>query len=491
MVGASPKSEEDQTVDLEPAPLIVDLDRTFLRSDTLIEQFLSLLFRAPFAALSALRRLSSGRAAFKEEVISRAPLSGDGLAVNEELLDYLVVQRGLGRKLHLVTAADQRVADVVAEKFGIFRSAVGSSEGYNLKGHAKRDYLVQTFPDGYAYAGDSRADIPIWESARGAVLVGVGHSVRQSVGKMGITVEKDLPRQKIGIKTWLRLVRAHQWSKNILVFVPLMLSQLYTSPPAVLAALVSFFGMCLVASGTYIINDIVDLQADREHPTKRFRPIANGAVNAGLAFVFALVLIGAGLLAALSVNLAVAGAFVLYLVTALAYSFWLKRIAMVDIFVLASLYSVRLAIGIYAIGAVVSVWLLMFSFFFFFSLSLAKRHGELVMTALHNPGQIDIKNRGYRTTDAPFTLATGVATNAVAMLILGLYIANDIYPAEDYGDPRLLWGVVGMVMLWSTRIWLLSQRGELDDDPVSFALKDRVSLIIGGLTAVLFVLSVV
>lgn len=474
----------------DQAPLVVDLDRTFLRSDTLIEQFLSLLFRSPFKALLALRRLSSGRAAFKEEVTSRAPLSGDGLAVNEELLEYLLAQRDAGRTLHLVTAADQRVADVVAEKFGIFESATGSSDRRNLKGHAKRDYLVEAFPDGYAYAGDSRADIPIWQAARGAVLVGVGETVRQSVGTMGIAVEKDLPREKPGIRTWLRLFRAHQWSKNLIVFVPLFLSHLFTSPTAILASLVSFLAMCLVASGTYIINDLVDVEADRQHPTKRFRPVASGRIDAGVAFVFALLLISAGLLAAVSVNMAVAAAVVLYIATTLAYSFWLKRIAMVDIFVLASLYTVRLAIGTYAIGAVVSVWLMMFSFFFFFSLSLAKRHVELVTTAIRNPEQIQIKNRGYRTTDAPFTLATGVATNAVAMLVLGLYVANDIYPAENYADPRLLWGVVGMVMLWSTRIWLLSHRGELNDDPVAFAVKDRVSLLIGAATAVLFALSV-
>jgi len=456
-----------------------------------MEQFLGLLFRAPLAAFLALLRLPSGRAAFKEEVAFYAPLSGDGLAVNEELLEYLEAQRDVGRKLHLVTAADQRVADVVADKFGVFHSAVGSSGGRNLKGPAKRDYLVETFPDGFAYAGDSRADIPVWESAGGAVLVGVGESVRQSVGKMGIDIEKDFPRQKTGIKTWLRLVRAHQWSKNLIIFVPLVLSQLYTSPPAILAALISFLGMCLVASGTYIVNDVVDVEADRQHPTKQFRPIASGAIDAGLAFILAMVLIVAGLLAALLVNLAVAGAFLLYLVTTLAYSFWLKRLAMIDIFILASLYTVRLTIGIYAIGVVVSVWLLMFSFFFFFSLSLAKRHAELVMTAIRKPGQIEIKNRGYRTTDAPFTLAMGVATNSVAMLVLGLYVANDIYPAENYGDPRMLWGVVGMIMLWSTRIWLLSHRGELDDDPVAFALKDRVSLVIGGVTALLFACSVV
>lgn len=472
-------------------PLIVDLDRTLLKTDTLIEQFLVLLIKAPRAALRSLLALRQGKASFKRAIIDDAPLDAEALAINETLLEYLNDQRDQGRALHLVTAADQRVADAVAGKIEIFESAVGTNRDHNLKGIHKRDYLVETFPDGFSYAGDSSADIPIWESAKSAVLVGVGEQTRRAVEAMDCEIEVEIEGANRSLKQWLRLLRVHQWSKNVLIFVPLLLAHRYVDISAVLAVFVGFLAMSIMASGTYVINDIVDVSADRQHRTKRFRPIASGDVDAGIALLVALLLIASGLGIGAAMALPVAGLFLVYLAVTLSYSFLLKRMVMVDIFVLASLYTLRILIGVTILGAAVSYWLLMFAFLFFFSLSMAKRHVEIVHASRKQGPDSPITGRGYLTSDAPLTLATGVSANMVAVLVLGLYVANDIYPATAYNHPEWLWGVVSMVLIWSTRIWLLSHRGELNDDPVSFALRDRSSLFIGALTAILFVLSVI
>ena len=472
-------------------PLIVDLDRTLLHTDTLIEQFLVLLLAAPFSALSTLRKLSSGKAAFKEAVIDRSPISTNALAVNQELLTYLTEQHEAGRPLHLITASDQRVAEAVASKVGIFDTAIGSRDGHNLKGKNKRDYLLEQFPEGFSYAGDSPADLVIWKEAKTAILVGVSNATRRAASHMSLHVEKDIPKNHGRARDWIRMMRAHQWSKNILVFVALILSQQYGDIGAWVACIGAFLTMCLIASGTYIINDIADIESDRQHRSKKHRPIASGRIDAGIALLVSIALIVAGLIIGSVTALPALPFFGLYLLTTLSYSLIFKRIVLVDVFLLAALYTLRIMVGVVLTDGPTPHWLIMFSLFFFFSLSLAKRHVEIVNAKEAGEGSATlIRGRGYYVGDAPFTLTLGIATNMVAILVLGLYVAIDIYPAENYGHPVWLWGIVSMVMIWSSRIWLLSHRAELDDDPVAFAMGDRISGIIGLLVVIFFVLSI-
>jgi 4-hydroxybenzoate polyprenyltransferase len=470
-------------------PLAVDLDRTLIRTDSLIEHFICSALRHPRKALLALRALRNGKAHFKSAVTSAVALDCSHLPFNEALLDYLRSERHEGRELHLVTAADQGIADVVAEKTGVFASAVGSSDGINLKGERKLAYLEDRFPDGFSYAGDSAADVLIWRKARSAVLVGVAKSTRRAVTAMGCIVEHEIAAERPAVRDWIKLMRVHQWSKNLLLFVPLILGHAFLNSLAVIASVLGFLAMSLTASGTYVFNDISDVAADRAHPTKRRRPIARGAIDAGGAFVAALFLIAAGVALMASQSLLAAGLLLAYLAMSLAYSSSLKRLALVDIFVLGGLYTIRVLMGGYLAGTEASHWLLMFSFFFFFSLSMAKRHVEIVNAALGTKEDVVINGRGYRASDAPLTLATGIATSLLSVLIFSLYIANDMYPRGLYNHPQWLWANVILVMMWSSRIWLLSHRGELDDDPVSFALRDPPSLIMGAAVAVVLVLA--
>ena len=314
---------------------------------------------------------------------------------------------------------------------------------------------------------------------------------RRVVTREEYLIEKDTFEARGEIRGWLKLLRLHQWSKNILVFVALVLSQQYGSLDAWLTAISAFLAMCFIASGTYIINDIIDIEADRQHRTKKFRPIASGRIGMNLALFVSVVFTAIGLALGAIMASPVLPLFMIYLVTTLSYSLVLKRIALVDVFLLSLLYTLRVMVGVMLVSTPVSHWLIMFSLFFFFSLSLAKRHVEIVNAAASGgAAQTKINGRGYRVGDEGYTLALGVATNMIAVLVLGLYVANDIYPRENYAHPVWLWGVVSMVMIWSSRIWLLSNRGELDDDPVSFAIRDRISGLIGLIAAIFFVLSI-
>ena len=277
-------------------PLAVDLDRTLLLTDTLVEQFLGAAFRSPWNALRTLVTLRSGRAAFKHAVLNATTVDPTSFLFNEELIAYLREQKQTGRELHLVTAADQGTADLVANTVGIFDSATGSTPPINLKGRHKCAYLEQRFPEGFSYAGDSPADLSIWEKARSAVLVGLSPSTRTAFAKLDCPVEYEIARPAAGLRDWLKLLRIHQWSKNILLLVPLVLGQAFFQRHDLLAVAVGFVAMGLVASGTYIINDISDIAADRTHPTKNTPTMSRGIIDAGQALCLAFVLILLGFL---------------------------------------------------------------------------------------------------------------------------------------------------------------------------------------------------
>lgn len=468
-------------------PLAVDLDRTLLKTDTLVEQTLKLLFQRPWALPKVLLGLLRGRAELKRRLAEECTLDPAEFVFDDDLLCYLHEQRAGGRALHLVTASTQKSADIVGRELDLFETSVGTSGTTNLKGRHKLEHLTRTFPDGFSYAGDSTADLVIWKCAKGAVLVGVSDAVRKEVQRMGTTVEADIRRDRPRLFTWLSLMRVHQWSKNLLLFVPFFLSQDHGDASTILALLTGFVALSLAASGNYILNDIVDVGADRAHRTKRERPIAKGLIDAGQAFVVALLLLCAGIALAGSVSLFAAGLISVYLAVALSYSLFLKRLAIADILTLGGLYTLRVAIGMVLIGAPLSHWLLMFSYVFFFSLSTAKRHVEIVTAATQVEGRI--KGRGYTTGDAPLTLSLGVGSLLLSLLVLSLYVVMDVYTLSAYGEPAWLWAAVLLVAGWGMRIWLFSHRGELDDDPVAFALRDRTSLLMGAGTAAALVMA--
>jgi 4-hydroxybenzoate polyprenyltransferase len=463
-------------------PLAVDMDHTLLRTDLLMEGVAAALFHRPLRFLAALPALLLGRPAFKRAVARAAPIDAEALPVREDVLEYLRQENARGREIHLYTAADAEAAQAIADRIGMFASVEGSGGRRNLKGRAKRDALQHRFPNGFSYAGDSRADLPIWRAADSAVLVGVERGVARSLRKKGKIIEAELPRERGNPAAWLRALRPHQWVKNLLLFAPLLLAQTFRQYDAVLTTIIGAGLLCLAASSGYVLNDLADLASDRRHPTKRHRPIASGDVSIGEALVLAplglATALGLGFLLGVEFGIVLA----IYVGANFLYSAGLKRVGFLDVFIIGGFYTLRLVMGAETANVFHSTWLLTFSMFFFVSLTLAKRHVEVMR--LSERAAERTEGRGYRGDDWPLTLTFGAATGVAGVLILVLYLVNEAFPAALYDWPQWLWASPVVASLVVGRIWVKAHRKELDDDPVVFAMRDPIIL---GLAAVLVV----
>ena len=467
-----------------PIPLAVDLDGTLLLTDTLFEALGEHLRRRPLWALAQLIQLPFGIARVKARLASGLNLDVASLPVNEDVLAYCREARLQGREVWLVSAADQSIVDGVAARFGIFDRAIGSDGTTNNKSGAKARLLEREAPGGFEYVGDSPADIKVWARAKAASHVDKGEARKRMIERMGVPVVRSFDRPKAGPSAWLKAMRLHQWAKNALIFVPAILAMKIDSLPTLLTLLMAMPLLGAMASGTYILNDIVDLAADRGHPSKRNRPFASGRIKLWQGFVAAPALIFGGLAGGFMLSPGFAATMLSYLVVTLAYSFALKRAALVDVMALAFLYTLRLIMGAVLAGVLLSQWLMVVSMFLFVSLSLAKRHTEVLRRV--SAGERRVAHRGYRAEDGTLTLGLGLATATAVPLVLVLYIIESAWPSGLYTSPAMLWIAPVALAMWLMRVWLLSNRGELHDDPVVFAVKDPQSLAAGAVLAASF-----
>ncbi|MEZ5763636.1 MAG: UbiA family prenyltransferase [Xanthobacteraceae bacterium] len=366
----------------------------------------------------------------------------------------------------------------LAQRFDFISFVIASDGKSNLKGAAKAAALRERFPDGFSYAGDSRSDLDVWPHAQPSCSPAPRHPSRKGARARqagGGRVPAPAARP-----AWLgKALRVHQWAKNVLVFVPLVLGGMYADPAAWAKASLAFLGLGLIASATYLINDVWDIEDDRRHWTKRNRALASGLMTVKQAAITAPVMLVTGFVAGAFAGLPAIAVLFAYLALTLAYSFAFKRKPVLDAFTLAVLFTLRLVLGIVAVGVAASPWLLVFSMFLFTSLSFAKRQTEILRLA----GKSDIKTaklsgRGYFVSDAPFILGMGVSAGMASIVIMVLYLTQDAMRVRFYDDPVWLWGIPAFLFLWLSRIWMLCQRGELDDDPVVFAVRDPKSLIL-------------
>ncbi|GHD61782.1 membrane protein [Thalassobaculum fulvum] len=467
-------------------PLCVDLDGTLVRTDLLYETLLAALRRRPWIVLALPFWLLAGRAHLKARLVEAA---GDGvdiaaLPLTEDLVDYLRSERQAGRRIELVSASDRRAVERVAARVGLFDAVFGSDGDTNLKGPVKARALVERHPEGFVYAGDARADLAVWEHAAGAIPVNAALARRDEVAaRAPIEAEFGTP-PRLG-RALFKALRPHQWAKNALVLLPLLLTRSYELPAVLVAALATIALFSLAASGTYLLNDLLDLSADRTHPSKRDRPLASGALPIPIGLVLSPLLIAVGLAGTLLVDPDVFLALVAYLGLTLAYSFGLKTQPVVDVLTLGSLFTLRLLAGHLLVDGGVPAWLLVFCMAFFTSLALVKRLTEV--RGLEERGVVSIPGRGYHAGDGPFVLALGLTAGISSVFIFIIYLVADPLHAVRLADPEWLWVVPAVLGWWVPRVWLLASRGEMHDDPVVFALKDRQSLVLGTI-AVLAVL---
>jgi 4-hydroxybenzoate polyprenyltransferase len=414
-------------------------------------------------------------------VCGRRPIDPSLLPYNQELVAYLREQRRLGRTIGLFTAADQSVADAVARHLGLFSVVRGSDGITNLDGARKLNTIREAFGERFAYAGDHAAvDRPIFAEAEQVVLVGPVARLRARLPE-GKPLEAEFPVPRAGPATWARALRLKHWSKNLLVFAAPLLG-LHFSPELIAQTILLFLLFGMVASATYLVNDLLDLAADRRHHKKCLRPLASGAIPVRNGVFAAAGLLAAALLASLALPWQAAATLLAYLAVTLAYSLALKRQPFVDVVVLAGLFTLRVLGGSVLAGPV-SPWLLTFSTLLFVGLAMVKRHAELdrVVAA----GGAGVASRGYTAKDLPLLLTAGVAAAFAALVIFMVYLINDQYPRDVYTHPQLLWAMLPVLLLWLLRIWHFTVQGQMDEDPVVFALKDHFSLALGAVAGLI------
>ena len=466
-------------------PLVIDLDGTLIHTDVLHESALRALHDHPLDTLCIPLWLARGKAVLKRHLATLSDFDPKSLPYNIELLAWLRQQKTGGRKLVLCTASDESFAVSIADHLKLFDDVIASDGTTNLAGGNKARALVDRFgQSGFDYAGNSPADLAVWEQARHAIVVGASENLTRRARGV-CQVEQVFPPTSPGLAVWSQVLRVHQWLKNLLLLIPLFASHQLNQREAWVSLLFAFLALSLCASSVYIANDLLDLESDRLHPRKRNRPFASGQIPAWIGVALAPVLVLAGL----ALGSRVGGHFLawleVYFALTCAYSWGLKRIMLVDCLTLAMLYTLRVVAGAAATGTALSFWLLAFSVFLFLSLAFVKRYAELNVQQLE--GRKRAHGRAYLTSDAPLVQTLGITSGYTAALVLALYLESDAV-VRLYRTPEIVWGAVPVLLFWVSWMWMQANRGNMHDDPLIHAVKDKASLLAGAAFAALMAL---
>ncbi len=462
-----------QTLSKTNTPLVVDLDGTLTLTDTLVESLIHVIKQSPLNLLRVPLWLLKGRAGFKAIIAEKTWLATESLPYREPLVAYLREEKAQGRRIILATAAHATIADAVARQLGLFDQVLATTPGHNLKGRAKLKAIQENVGSSFVYAGDTQADLPIWQVAKAAILVGAPPALAATVREK-TPIEREFPNEKATLTDWLRALRVHQWIKNLLLFVPLLTAFSFMEINKLFSMGLAFLAFSLAASATYIVNDLWDLDSDRLHPRKRLRPFASARLSILHGLAVAGVSLASAFLLAYCVSISFCLMLLAYLALTSAYSWTLKKYVLIDAIMLSLLYTLRILAGAVAIEVATSSWLLAFSVFIFLSLALVKRCAELV--SLEKSGLDKAHGRDYRVTDLTVLWPLGVGTALSAVVVFGLFISSPETQTR-YATPQLLWLLAIGLVYWLGRLWIKTSRGEMHDDPVVYAIKDDVSRI--------------
>lgn len=458
--------------EVDAVPLCVDLDGTLVGTDSLYEAFFALLKRRPLLAVRFPLWLSHGRAFLKARVAEALPLDPRKAPYAADVVDFVHGEKAQGRTILLVTGADERVARGVADHLGLFDQVMASDGITNLSGRRKAEALRRRFgPRGFDYIGNCKKDLSVWRQARTAHVVTASDELTRKAAGVS-SIGRVFARQAAGLEAWFGALRMHQWLKNLLVFVPLLAGHALFDASALAASILAFLSYSLLASGTYVINDLCDLGVDRDHPSKRRRPLASGRLLPSDGIRLAGGLVALALLLGLFLPWSFCLVLALYFAATLSYSLRLKQAMLIDVVLLAGLYTLRILAGSAATGIPLSSWLLAFSMFLFFSLALVKRYSELFTSEM--AGGKGLSGRGYRAEDVSTVVSLGAASGFVAVLVLVLYINSEV-AAGSYSRPALLWIPCVGLLYWISRAWMVVARREMHDDPLIWAARDQLS----------------
>ena len=472
-------------------PLVVDLDGTLIRTDLLQESTIRLVKRKPWLLPSLLLWALRGRKYLKNrvftEVLTEALIDTSVLPINQELLAWLREQKLQGRQLVLATASDRELASRVVQDLKLFDLVLGSTATRDLRGAEKVAAIKQYCGAEFDYAGNSRADQAVWKVSRQAILVNASRSV-ESTARRYARVSRVIAFPRDTLRSTIQPLRLYQWVKNLLIFVPVFTSHQWGNANILLKSLLAFLAFGLCASGTYVANDLLDLEEDRHHFTKKNRSIASGHCSIARAVVLSISCLLAGLTVGFFVGNGLLPMLLLYVVLTACYSLRLKKVSVVDVLTLALLYTLRVVAGHVLTGIVFSMWLLSFSFFLFLSLALSKRAAEL-SKLVNREGQ-SVLGRGYLLTDLQLIISAGICSGFVSSLVFALYLNSESVTLL-YRRPAILWGILPALLYYILRVWIACGRGELDMDPIVYTAKSRSTYLIGALIVLLVVAATV
>lgn len=455
-------------------PLCVDLDGTLIAGDTLLDSTFIAIKKKPIIVFFLPFWIIKGKLFFKEQIHKIAEPDYSTLVFRDNLIEFIENEKNKGRKIVLATASSQKIANKIADELGIFDLVFGSCDGINLKSLNKREKLIEQFGEkGFDYIGDSLADLEVFKSARKAYLVEPSKKVFSKTQKLG-NLEKVFGKKENIFPLILREIRVYQWIKNILIFLPILLAHILPLGEYAFKLILAFLGFSFVASSVYVLNDLLDISSDRLHPTKKNRPFASGQLNAKVGLWLFPLLFILGITPSL-VFLPIEFNLILlfYFVLTTLYSFYLKRIYVIDILVLSLLYTLRLIAGAVVVDVYVSPWLIAFSMFIFISLACVKRYTELYSINVLN--KQSISGRGYISDDINLVKTIGVSSGMISILVFVLYV-NSKEVMSLYSNPYLLYIAAFLFLYWILRIWFVAVRGQMTDDPIVFTLKDKTGL---------------
>ena len=467
-----------ESISNDKTPLCVDLDGTLIKLDTLHQAILLLIRRKPSTLFLLPQWIRKGRAFTKNEVARRQSLNVKNLPYNNKLLSYIKSEKNKGRTIILVTASNYRTAEAVSKHLGCFDEVLSSSKSMNLFGSVKRDILKEKY-NTFDYVGDSISDLPIWAVSRKKILVNPSRKTLKKQSSDLLIVDKDPVSQSIP-----KTLRVHQWIKNLLLFLPILLAHQLNTTFLITDAVFSFFSFSLAASAIYIINDLFDLEADQSHPRKKYRPFAAGNIQIIQGVFFSpLLLIGSIILSSF---LPVSFLYIIFLYILLTslYSVYFKQLFGWDVILLTILYNMRIIAGGSVTNTPISLWLLIFSILFFLALAIVKRCIELKELSSNYRSNSNQRGRGYKVTHYNLLCKIGVITSISSTIVLiGYLLSNKV--VQLYQSPFYLWLIIPLVAFWFLRLWKRVTQGNLHDDPLVFAITDIQTYITGILTILL------
>ncbi|MEE9573101.1 MAG: UbiA family prenyltransferase, partial [Candidatus Neomarinimicrobiota bacterium] len=333
----------------------------------------------------------------------------------------------------------------------------------------------------------SKTDTPIWEKSNKIIVVNPKTSIKNKIKKFNNIKVINTNRNIKKIKTLVKGLRIHQWAKNLLLFLPILMAHQFTDVNLLVAVLWAFISFSFCASAVYILNDLLDIETDRKHPIKKNRPLASGLMSAktSVLLIF-LLLLTSGFISIMMLSVTFLTILIVYMILTTAYSIILKQIMLIDVIVLGGLYTLRITAGSIATRVDVSSWLLVFSMFFFLSLAFMKRYADLILMKQSNYDEI--AGRGYHIDDLDLVQKSGITSGFVAMLVLALYINSDRV-IELYKSPILIWFTIPVLLYWVMRMWMVTNRGEMTEDPIIYAIRDKTTYVVMAIIGIIMLLA--